>query len=48
MRWLVTGSNGMLGTDLVERLRAAGEEVTAATRDTVDLRDARAVGASSA
>ncbi|HYO40942.1 MAG TPA: dTDP-4-dehydrorhamnose reductase [Nocardioidaceae bacterium] len=45
MKWLVTGSNGMLGTDLVERLRATGDEVTAATRATVDLRDADTVAA---
>ncbi len=45
MKWLVTGSNGMLGTDLVRRLRGDGAEVTAATRATVDLTDAGAVAA---
>ena len=30
MRWLVTGTNGMLGTDLVDLLRSQGEDVTAA------------------
>lgn len=39
MRWLVTGSAGMLGTDLVELLRDRGHDVTAATRTTADLTD---------
>ena len=43
MRWLVTGSNGMLGTDLVALLRAQGHPVTAVTRQTVDLLDPEAV-----
>ena len=45
MRWLVTGSAGMLGTDLVDLLRSRGHEVTAATRATADLRDPEAVHA---
>ena len=45
MKWLVTGSNGMLGTDLVELLRAAGEEVTGTARSTLDVTDAEAVDA---
>jgi dTDP-4-dehydrorhamnose reductase len=43
VRWLVTGSNGMLGTDLTELLRTAGEQVTAADRRTLDVTDAAAV-----
>ena len=43
MRWLVTGANGMLGTDLVDMLRASGEDVTAATRASLDLGDDTAV-----
>ena len=47
MRWLVTGSGGMLGRDLVTRLGAgdAGDaaDVTAATRATLDVTDAAAV-----
>lgn len=43
MRWLVTGSAGMLGTDLVDLLRSRGHEVTAATRATADLHDPEAV-----
>lgn len=34
---LVTGSNGMLGSDLVPFLRAKGYEVLAVTRDTIDM-----------
>jgi dTDP-4-dehydrorhamnose reductase len=45
MRWLVTGSNGMLGTDLVELLSSVGEEVTGADRATLDVSDAAAVDA---
>lgn len=43
MRWFVTGSNGMLGTDLVALLRAKGDPVTAATRQKVDLLDPETV-----
>ena len=51
MRWLVTGANGMLGTDLVALLPLAGQDVTAAARrhrstsptpDAVDARGRRA------
>ncbi len=45
MRWLVTGSNGMLGTDLVDVLHSLGEEVTPATRATLDVTDEDAVRA---
>ncbi len=43
MKWLVTGSNGMLGTDLVALLRAAGEDVTPAPRNALDVTDGSAV-----
>lgn len=43
MKWLVTGSNGMLGTDLVDVLRSRGEEVTPATRATLEVTDGAAV-----
>ena len=43
MRWLVTGANGMLGTDLVALLHEEGHAVTAATRETADLLDPDAV-----
>lgn len=43
MRWLVTGANGMLGTDLVDLLRCQGEDVTAASRSTLDVTSADAV-----
>jgi len=43
MRWLVTGSNGMLGTDLVALLQSSGEEVTGSTLDDLDITDADAV-----
>ena len=39
MRWLVTGAEGLLGTDLVASLRVAGEDVLAATRSDVDITD---------
>lgn len=39
MRWLVAGSAGMLGQDLVELLRDRGDEVTAVDRDEVDITD---------
>lgn len=44
MRWLVVGSGGMLGRDLVPLLRERGHEVTASTRDTLDVTDATQVG----
>lgn len=39
MRWLVAGSNGMLGQDLVDMLRARGDEVVAVDKDDVDITD---------
>ena len=44
MRWLVTGSNGMLGADLVALLRSLGESVTAADRQTLDVTHRKAAG----
>ncbi|HET6653751.1 MAG TPA: dTDP-4-dehydrorhamnose reductase [Nocardioides sp.] len=43
MRWLVTGSAGMLGTDVVGLLRSREYDVTAAVRSTADLHDPGAV-----
>ncbi|MEQ7123609.1 dTDP-4-dehydrorhamnose reductase [Actinopolymorpha sp. B11F2] len=43
MRWLVTGAAGMLGHDVVARLRADGEEVTALARGDLDITDPAAV-----
>lgn len=43
--WLVTGAGGMLGTELVARLRAEDAEVVALTRADLDLRDHDAVRA---
>lgn len=43
MRWLVTGAQGMLGTDLVACLQAAGEDVLAASRTDVDITDPASV-----
>jgi dTDP-4-dehydrorhamnose reductase len=43
VRWLVTGSNGMLGTDVVDLLHSLGEKVTPATRGTLDVTVASAV-----
>lgn len=37
MRWLVAGGSGMLGTDLVAALTAAGHPVTAAGRSDLDV-----------
>lgn len=45
MRWLVAGSNGMLGQDLVQLLLAQGEDVVAVDRDTLDITDPVAVDA---
>jgi dTDP-4-dehydrorhamnose reductase len=45
VRWLVTGSNGMLGQDLVALLGARGHEVVAVDRDDVDITDPGAVRA---
>ena len=38
-RWLVAGAGGMLGRDLAAVARAAGHEVTAATRADLDVLD---------
>jgi dTDP-4-dehydrorhamnose reductase len=43
MTWMVTGAAGMLGTDLVDRLRARGHEVAAMSRADLDLCAADAV-----
>lgn len=43
MRWLVTGSDGLLGADLVATLQAAGEDVDAAPRRVLDITDADSV-----
>jgi dTDP-4-dehydrorhamnose reductase len=40
---MVTGANGMLGTDAVERLRSDGHHVTEHTRQSLDLSDPDAV-----
>lgn len=45
MSWLVTGARGMLGVDVVDVLRAAGEPVTALSRAELDILDADAVRA---
>lgn len=45
MRWLVVGAGGMLGRDVVARLRDGGQDVTAAGRADVDVRDPDAVDA---
>ena len=45
MRWLVTGANGLLGTELVALLRGRGADVTAVTRADLDLLDEAAVAA---
>jgi len=44
-RWLVTGAGGMLGRELVARLRQAGTEVTGLTRAELDITDPAAVRA---
>lgn len=44
-RWLVTGSGGMLGRDLIECLIAEREQVTGFTRADLDVTDAAAVAA---
>jgi dTDP-4-dehydrorhamnose reductase len=46
VRWLVTGAGGMLGSDMVERIRAReGDSVTAAGRSDLDVTDPAAVDA---
>jgi dTDP-4-dehydrorhamnose reductase len=41
-RWLITGANGMLGTDLVALLTTAGDPVTSLGRDALDITDGTA------
>jgi dTDP-4-dehydrorhamnose reductase len=43
LRWLVTGSAGMLGHDLVPALQAHGYEVTASTHAELDIDDETAI-----
>lgn len=44
-RWLVTGAAGMLGTDLVARLRGSGADVVGLRRADLDVTDLEAVRA---
>jgi dTDP-4-dehydrorhamnose reductase len=44
-RWLITGAAGMLGTDLVALLTAAGEPVTGLSRKDLDITDPAAIAA---
>ena len=44
-RWLITGAAGMLGTDLVALLTAAGEPVTGLSRKDLDITDPVAIAA---
>ena len=44
-RWVVTGAGGMLATDLLAVLRAAGADVVAARRADLDVTDAAAAAA---
>ncbi|MER5714780.1 dTDP-4-dehydrorhamnose reductase [Streptomyces sp. NPDC002132] len=44
-RWLITGAGGMLGRDLTDVLVGRGAEVTASTRQELDVTDAAAVRA---
>lgn len=41
-RWLVTGAGGMLGSDMVDVLSVAGDDVVGLTRAELDVRDAAA------
>ncbi|MEV0583057.1 dTDP-4-dehydrorhamnose reductase [Nonomuraea sp. NPDC050310] len=43
MRWLITGGQGLLATDLLHRVALTGEPVLAPGRAELDLRDRRAV-----
>jgi dTDP-4-dehydrorhamnose reductase len=45
LRWLVTGSGGMLGSDLVAALASCGEDVTGLSRKELDVTDEVAVAA---
>ena len=44
MRLLVTGARGLLGAAIVREFAAAGWEVAARHRDTLDITDSEAVG----
>jgi dTDP-4-dehydrorhamnose reductase len=44
-RWLIAGSGGMLGRDLVTTLATSGEDVVGLTRHELDITDERAVRA---
>ena len=44
-RWLVTGAGGMLAHDLLPRLAEAGHDVTALSRDDLDITDPAACAA---
>ena len=44
MRWLITGATGFIGTTLIERLRARGDEVRALVRDLGRASELRAMG----
>lgn len=43
MRWLIAGAHGMLGQDLVERVRQEGHDVVAVDRDEIDITDVASV-----
>jgi dihydroflavonol-4-reductase len=45
VRWLVTGATGFIGTTLVERLVARGEQVRALVRDPAKAAELRGMGA---
>jgi dihydroflavonol-4-reductase len=45
VRWLITGATGFIGTTLVERLLARGDEVRALVRDVGRAKELRAMGA---
>ena len=45
MKWLITGANGMLGTDLIKLLRSCDEDVTATTEATLDVTHPQSVDA---
>ena len=43
MRWLVVGSSGMLGQDLVTAVGSAGHDVRGVDRESIDITDWRSV-----
>lgn len=45
MRWLVTGATGFIGTTLVEKLLARGDQVRALVRDPARARELKELGA---